>query len=135
MITIAEYINWCNKERKKKYESGLHKSEIKFLFNLDYYGNYSEHSQFNEDNWAGGDILRYYLIDNFDEINSNNFIYKKHYCIDDQTTILLLEKNGWYEISWYKSRGCTERIKKDGEPITLGEYIELCNLLKIELKY
>lgn len=35
-----------------------------------------------------------------------------------------------YVVSWYKDRGCTQMITKNGSPINMEEYVELLNELE-----
>lgn len=127
MITVNAYIKWYKNEKKKMLDSGRYGSEPIFLFKLDDWDR-----PFNPDNWNGGDILRHFLYNNdFAYIGSFEI---KYYVVDDQTTIFLFASNKWYEISWYKSRGRTDIIKMNGEPICLDDYIKLCNELNITLK-
>ena len=130
MIKVEEYKRWCDLQKSEKVKSGLYKSPIKLLFaprepDLEFV--------FTPDNWNGGDILRHFLTEHFDENTLINNLCLYYYLIDDQRTVLILGVDSWYEISWYKNRGQTEIIRKNGEFITLEEYIELCNKLGVEL--
>lgn len=106
--------------------------------------------KFNPDNWNGGDaIIRqftYYLEDEgryareFDwEYMSGDFI-SSHNWFNDQNYINIIlhvydeRINKWilesYLITYYKNRGKTEVIYKNGKLITLDEYIELLNIIE-----
>ena len=132
MITSYEYIQWYEKEKKKMLDSGLYGSEPTFLFKPDKYD--PTDWIFNHDNWNGGDILRHFLYDNFYEVTRVGSFEIKYYIVDDQTTIFIFDSSNWYEISWYKSRGRTDIIKMNGDPIYLDDYVNLCNNLKVALK-
>jgi hypothetical protein len=132
MITINEYIEWYKKEKREMLDSGHFRSEPKFLFKRLY--DDTDEWIFNPDNWNGGDILRHGLLDILDHDKTDGLPEIKYFRHDDQTTFLVFVKADWYEISWYKSRGRTDHIKKNGEPINLEDYIELCNLLNLPLK-
>lgn len=130
MITITEYIEWYENEKKRMLISGQYKSMPTFLFKQ---MDDSDDWIFNPDNWNGGDILRHgllYILYNEKHINSYEIKFFQH---DNQTTIFIFTSNEWYEINWYKSRGRTDIIKKNGETIYLDEYIDLCNALNITL--
>ena len=130
MISCNEYINWYySKEKPNMLRSGLYGSEPTFLF-MDRYGD--RYYEFNRDNWNGGDILRRYLYSNWGEISVEGFDIK-WYHVDDSWYVFLFTESSFYEISWYKSRGRTDRILKDGCLIDLEDYIELCNELSITL--
>lgn len=132
MFTTHDYKLWYNKEKKKMLESGIFKSEPTFLFKPTTYD--PEEWVFNPDNWNGGDILRHFLYNNVYETEEIERFEIKYYVIDDQTTVLILSPTEWYEISWYKSRGRTDTIYKNGSFIFLDEYVELCNLLGVTLQ-
>lgn len=132
MITSNDYIQWYKKEKEKMLDSGRYGSEPTFLFNR--IDAESDDWIFNINNWNGGDILRHFLYDNLYELTRIASFEIKYYVIDDQTTIFIFTPTNWYEISWYKSRGRTDIIKMNGEPIYLDDYIDLCNELNITLK-
>lgn len=132
MITSNDYIQWYKNEKRKMLDSGIYKSEPTFLFKpLEY-----DPTEwiFNPDNWNGGDILRHFLYDNFYELTQITSFEIKPYIYEDQTTIFIFTAKNWYEISWYKSRGRTDIIKMNGDPIYLEDYIDLCNALNITIK-
>ena len=108
------------------------------------YVDYDEEYIFNDDNWNGCDLLRKFLLE---EVYSKGVKIKKNIgathltcdCCpedDDWTAYILLEKSvnmyDLYTLSWYKRRGRTESILKNGKPISLTDYVNLLNLLKIE---
>ena len=133
MITINDYIRWYEKEKETMLNSGMYASEPTFLFNNTHDG-WDDEWVFNPDNWNGGDILRHGLLkilDNREEIDGYEI---KYFCIEGQTTIFIFTSNYWYEITWYKNRGCTENIKMNGDPISLEDYINLCNSLNLQLE-
>lgn len=105
---------------------------------------FDKNGDFTSDNWASGqDLVRkffeYYPVSNKvidlrdPELHFDLMIihYKQH---DDQhyLQITLVKDDSdccdHYFISWYKSRGRTERIYKNGRPITIAEYVDLCNI-------
>mgnify|MGYP003300883697 CR=1 FL=1 len=129
MITINDYLEWYKEKKIDMLNSGNFRSEPKPLFiRLDFY---VDEWIFNPDNWNGGDILRHGLLNILDEGKSIDGYEIKYFWHNGQTTFLIFKDNDWYEISWYKSRGRTDTIKKNGEPIYLDEYIDLCNELNI----
>ena len=133
MITTIDYISWFDNKKKEMIASGRYLSEIKFLFKEDS-DEFPEFWEFNTDNWNGGDILRHFLVDHFwEDINLDGYEVR-YYLINDQTTVFILGDSEFYEISWYKSRGRTEKINKNGMPIDLEDYLELCNKLGVELR-
>lgn len=93
---------------------------------------------FNKDNWnSGQDLLRYFLLFIYDYNLKNHIIYENKIDIhilfkDDTWTGVIIDRdnNDVYYISWYKSRGRTDKILKNGEPITLDEYLEILNILE-----
>lgn len=132
MITIDNYLEWYKTKKVDMLNSGHFRSEPKFLFKR--FDDDSDEWFFNPENWNGGDILRGGLLDILYEEKSIDSYEIKYFWHDNQTTFLIFKDNDWYEISWYKSRGRTDTIKKNGEPIYLDDYIELCNALNITLK-
>lgn len=127
MITKQQYIDYADSERKRMTESGCFASTPEFLFVWD-----EDLSDWivNPNNWNGCDILRRYL---YSEPQSIPGIDIKEYVIDDQTHIFIFTSGSFYEISWYKCRGKTDYIRKDGEPITMDEYLDICNRLGVKL--
>lgn len=131
MITINDYLEWYKEKKIDMLNSGNFRSEPKFLFKrLD---DDTDEWIFDPGNWNGGDILRRGLLDILYEEKSIGSYEIKYFWHNEQTTFLIFKDNDWYEISWYKSRGRTDSIKKNGEPIYIGEYIDLCNALNITL--
>lgn len=101
--------------------------------------------EFNKNNWNGYDLLRTFLLTNLydKDIKFDNIIDEVHitancrYDSDNWSGYILIEpiNNDTYDlytISWYKHRGRTDTIQKNGELITLDDYILLLNLLNIE---
>lgn len=132
-MTIKDYLTWAEKLKERMIASGHYGSEPTPLF-LKETDDPEEYWVFNRDNWNGGDILRKWFYNDWNQkIHFHDYIIK-YYWIDDQTTIYILGENEWYEISWYKNRGRTEEIKRNGHDIELGEYIDLCNYLGIVLE-
>lgn len=108
--------------------------------------------KFNPNNWNGGDaIIRQFTSDlqfnegtrhvgEFDwEHKSGDFVANWDY-FDDQSYIQIViraydEREGeWifdqYLITYYKNRGKTDAIYKNGKLITLDEYIEILNIIE-----
>lgn len=133
MITITEYIQWYGERKKEMIASGRYASEPTFLFKQVDEEDPTEWI-FNLDNWNGGDILRHFFRDDYSKLSDELPYEIKYYVYEGQTTIFIFTPKDWYEISWYKSRGRTDIVKKNGERIYLDEYIELCNLLNVTLK-
>lgn len=131
MITIGNYLDWYKTKQIAMINSGNFGSTPTFLFNpLD---DDPTEWVFNPRNWNGGDILRRGLMKIFDLGESIDGYEIKYFIHSDQTTIFIFTDTDWYEISWYKSRGRTDSIKKNGDPIYIDEYIDLCNALNITL--
>lgn len=131
MITSNDYIRWYENKKKEMLNSSMFGSEPTFLFTRT--DDWEYDMVFNPKNWNGGDILRRGLLKLLDERRNVEPYEIKYFCIEEQTTIFLFAATKWYEISWYKNRGCTESIKMNGEPIYLEDYIDLCNSLGISL--
>lgn len=91
---------------------------------------------FNKNNWnSGQDILRYFLLFTYNRCK-NHIIYNNKLDIhimfkDDTWNSVIIDRvnNDLYYTTWYKSRGRTDKITKNGEIITLDEYIEILNIL------
>lgn len=132
MITLNEYLNWYENEYQRMKNDPHFASEPKFLFER------TEDDpiwwEFNPKNWNGGDILRHWLYKNWQEITIKGEYEIKFYWESDQSTVYILGKCEWFEVSWYKHRGNTETIKRNGQLISLDEYIEICNKLGVELE-
>ena len=138
MIYEKEYIDWYfNTEKPKMLSSGCFGSEPIFLFNHpdeEKFNDDFDYWEFNNKNWNGGDILRCFLYKSWYEDVSIEGLEIKRYRVDDTWYVFLFTKDSFYTIEWYKSRGRTDFIRKNGYDITLKEYIELCNILGVELK-
>lgn len=133
-MTVNDYLTWAEKERNRKISSGYYAGTPTPLFVKDSYEYGPDAWGFNPDNWNGGDILRRWFVDVWKpDILLADYIIR-YYRVDNQTTIYILGKNEWFEISWYKNRGRTESIKRNGQYIDLDDYIRLCNYLGIVLK-
>lgn len=133
MFTIKDYLEWYAKKKEEMLASGFYKSEPTFLFDKECEEDPEDWYRFNPKNWNGGDILRKFLLNNwFHDIHTTDYTIK-YYWVDNQTTIYIFGENEWFEISWYKSRGCTETIKHNGEYIYIDDYVRLCNCLGITL--
>lgn len=106
---------------------------------------FNEAGEFMTDNWASGQSLiraffEFYqlstVIENHDPEAYFTHILTYYEYHEDQhyVQITLLNDSDateccdQYFITWYKSRGRTERIYKNGRPIRLAEYVELCNI-------
>lgn len=119
-------------------------SEIKPLFNED--------GSFNEDNWNSGSdeirkrldkiiiagnhlLLNYYKDEDEDAYEETIISSTIEFCSDQWYFIIniISVDSGLYDsyvITWYKSRGCTEMIAKNGNPITAAEYVDMLNILE-----
>lgn len=109
---------------------------------------------FNPHNWNSGmaHLIRDF-IDDLDEITNQTGIYTAEFDLDndicgdivvtkavfnDQTYVSIVTMTpgdlepvfDQYLITFYKRRGRTELITKNGKPITLGEYIQLLNIIE-----
>lgn len=108
---------------------------------------------FNKENWnSGQDILRYifYYLSTRGLVNrcGVSFSYNKYISIylsyiseDDEKTGIITLKNedinsivDVYSIGWYKNRGTTDFIRKNGRDISLKDYLMIVNML-LEDKY
>lgn len=141
----AKFLSWVEDYLLKLYNNQceLYKKEYptssqpESLFTIDE----EEEYIFNPSNWnSGQDIVRYMLLDifdnlklTFDESRNNDRIYGFiQYNDDDWYGNIIHENNNHrtsYFIRWYKNRGRTEVILKNGYNITLKEYIELILIL------
>lgn len=106
--------------------------------------------KFNPDNWNGGDdIIRQFtdylknegryarefdweymsgdFISNYNWFNDQNYINITLHIYDERINKWILES---YLITYYKNRGKTEAIYKNGKLITLDEYIEILNIIE-----
>lgn len=126
------------------------------LFNMDdldesYYDNngklLTDHIMFNSENWnSGQDILRYifYYLGAYGSlkrcgrgISYNNIdMHLTYINEEDENTGIITVKNGniniledVYSIGWYKNRGTTDFIRKNGRDISLKDYLMLVNIL------
>lgn len=133
MITIKDYMDWYAKKKEEMIASGHYASEPTFLFSKEYAEDSDDWYMFNPHNWNGGDILRRWFVKYWTPDLRLADYDIKYYWVDDQTTIYIFGGNEWFEISWYKSRGRTERIKHNGQDIYIDEYVRLCNYLGITL--
>lgn len=104
---------------------------------------------FNPDNWNGGDaVIRQYTdsrghgytlsaeSDIYDHLclvtgaalscqDEWHYTFTAHHVHQDGT-----ETYDQYIVGVYKSRGCTQRLRKNGREMTLDEYVELLNLIE-----
>lgn len=132
MITISDYLKWYDLEYERMMKSGHFASKPVFLFERT--DDTPEYWEFNRDNWNGGDIIRRWLYEHWQEVERVGNYTIKFYWDSDQSTVFLFADNEWFEFSWYKQRGRTEKIERNGHPIDLGDYIALCNVLRLELE-
>ena len=131
-MTVKEYVDYANERIKKFVASGHCGSEPKFLFKQVYDDDYWE---FDPNNWNGCDVLRRFLSDNLtgsaQVINGLLVMYR---WIDDTSHFIIFDREGnFYQVSWYKDRGRTEKIYMNDRPIGMDEYVELCNMLGVTL--
>ena len=141
MWSKEKYLEYT-KERINKFVIDYPTSDKpKLLFK---YVEYEDDYIFNENNWNCCDLLRGFLLTKlYDngvklDLTINNIHLTADCCYDndDWRGYILLESGvnyyDLYTITWYKHRGRTESIMKNGEPITLTDYVMLLNLLSIE---
>ena len=138
MITYSQYVEWYANEKRNMLDSGVYASEPIFLFNAPFvedseFMNDYDYWTFNPDNWCGGDILRQHLYDTWWDDLAMDGVEIKRYFVDDEWHVFIFTKSSFYTLNWYKSRGCTDIIEKDGHPISLKEYIDICNKLGVNL--
>lgn len=125
---------------------------------MNYYSNPKSmfiNGRFNPNNWNGGDdIIRQFTY--FLECNNQVYWIKELedliiiafyvYYEDDKYIFILIEPNteddvknvDSYIIKYYKNRGHTDYMMKNGRYITENEYVKLLNLLEragFEFKY
>lgn len=128
--------------KKSASESEIYASEPKPLFD--------ESGIFNPNNWASDqDVIRSGFHENDLLHNGNSFRAVR---VDGHANTTLLTADifhigeQWfvtidgmssdkglyfsYIITWYKDRGCTEMILKNGKPATIYEYTDLLNNLE-----
>lgn len=137
----------------KKYfkEKNLSDSDPEPLFTLD------EDGWFNESNWMSNqDLLRMYCNKLLDKTGYYNFYITDRICSnttsdvfnvnvyfvldEEQKTFILFVTNEMkasinefdavYSITWYKERGCTEAIRKNGCLINRDDYLTLLNIIR-----
>lgn len=88
--------------------------------------------------WPGNDLHIEYTHDQEDEYApiSITYIHSLITFNSDQWHIIINvindegETYDSYVVTWYKSRGCTEMITKNGNPITIEQYVSLLNDLE-----
>lgn len=119
MITKDQYLSYAAKEIERMKNDVHFASEPKPLF-VD--------EKFNKENWNGVDVLRRFLYF-YGYEGCNESIKTFYYLSDGQHYIFVHNDNDFYIISWYKSRGKTDYIGKNGHLVDLDEYIELVNIL------
>lgn len=113
---------------------------------------FDKYGAFMPDNWASGqslirDFFKYYPIpDKAIDITELDLYYElmliQYTLHNDQHYVqitLLADVDGsescdHYLVTWYKSRGRTERIYRNGKPIRIGEYADLCNIFFAAIK-
>ena len=115
---------------------------------------FDENGNFNQNNWNGGDsnLIRNYL----DKLDDNTYFHHLEYGFyninkvyrDDMTYVFITESivrynnyemkedfiNTTYVIGWYKNRGRIDIFTVDGETGTEEEYIDLLNMLEINVE-
>ena len=128
-LTPTEYLIWATEEKTRKDASPYYGSPIKLLFTSieDEPSNNYEMWEFTSENWNGGDVLRHLLLAHWGK--RTPLVDIRYYIYNDQKYIFLFRNNDFYEISWYKDRGRTEKIYMNGDPISLKDYITLYNYL------
>lgn len=119
MITKEQYLSYAAKEIERMKNDVHFASEPKPLF-ID--------EKFNEENWNGVDIIRRFLY-RYGYEEQDNFTKTYYYAFGGQHYLFVYCVDDFYIISWYKDRGKTDYIGKNGRPIDLDEYIELVNIL------
>jgi hypothetical protein len=130
-MTVKEYVDYA-RQYMKEFAASVHRgSEPKFLFKEVY----DECWEFDPNNWNGCDVLRRFLsrdvIASAEVINGLLVMYR---WIDDTTHFIIFDREGnFYQVSWYKNRGRTEKIYMNDKPIEIDEYVELCNMLGVTL--
>jgi len=96
---------------------------------------------FSEKNWNDTDILREYIEEKMESTgcryitsyHKGTYAYIFFTCADDikHATIVVMKSrlHDTYEISWYKNRGRTSSITKNGRLISLPDYVGLLNII------
>ena len=138
---------------KEKLEHLRQKRQEEFR-NTSYYASQPQplfiDERFNPDNWNGGDdvirgILRdlywNHYVTELDDVNRKDtdfVVYISSFSHDDYTLYTIITKEvdlyGYvdvhsYVVWWYKNRGNTEGLVKDGRYMTEDEYVHLLNIL------
>lgn len=110
-----------------------------FDIDIDRYDTYAGEATFKNNNWnSGQDIVRDYIYEyHIDSYTSEDFItkeptvnlYIKYTREEDQHSVLIVNDENFYTLTWYKNRGKTELITRNGCVIAADEYVELVNIL------
>lgn len=104
---------------------------------------FKNNASFDTGNWASGEnfiriFFEIYPITGSIDLTVDNtetiVMIQKEYK-DDQHYLQMTFGSDWelisgydhYIMTWYKNRGRTEQIYKNGRPITLDEFVYLCN--------
>ena len=136
--SVKEYINKLYSDQYERFMNEHPTSSVPVaMFS---YSSDEEESVFNPSNWnSGQDIIRHFLLAYYDSslpnhfdvyFNGNRVVGFIQY-LDDEWygDIVVYNKmdnvRSSYFIKWYKNRGRTSMVLKNGEPITLEEYSDL----------
>lgn len=71
-------------------------------------------------------ICAYSWISDYNYLQITNNYNKYTYDENDEG----VSKCDQYLIMWYKNRGCTELIMKNGKPVTIKQYVKLLNVIE-----
>lgn len=150
--SLEDYVKYEEEHIKKFDEENPNGSPAKPLFvpcgNKEDFESYA----FSRDNWNGADVLRDYIYKSFElescthEQKFSMVLNDGHYdvasinmffCINEDArhALIVVSVEGRfdsYDIQWYKHRGRTDSITKNGYPVELEDYIYLLNILNIE---
>lgn len=146
--TAKKFLKYSKEYRKKFNDSNPGGSKSKKLFKpIERWGNKDDMESyiFQKDNWNDADLLRSYIHNELEgkgickkdkELDGGQKAYIFFSSCDDskKATIIIFGnyQHDTYEIYWYKNRGNTENIMKNGQEIFLTEYVTLLNILDIE---
>lgn len=104
--------------------------------------------EFNEENWCGGDdVIRqffYYFQDKTEWFNryiQDDLTIYVRYLYEEDMNYLYIDicykdkTHTSYYFEWYKNRGHIEKITCDKEVINEKQYIDLLNLLEVNVPF
>lgn len=141
MWTEKMYLIYAKRKRKEFKQKYPNSSKPRKLFRKIGKKEYI----FSNDNWNDSDLVRDFIVHNMEEKGNRKIVEEKNgisfyifFSIENDvryaSIIVYDEENSHdnYQFIWYKHRGQTDSILKNGRPIFLEEYVKLMNLLEIK---